>query len=219
METHRAAAQQHDGGHSLVDFRHEDRAFGQRQVEIFGADLQIARRELLRRVQCEPIQAFDRRKPFAIDDHPVAIGSRIAYTPKIKAPGRDSRAVGIFGEQVHHYSIAVAGQRSAQLLAVAFLDHGARHRTGKFVGGELANARPLGIERRRGKRIHVASFDNAFEAAKQLGDAVRRLRRHGHCGGAQCQRQCCHNPPLSDNHQVSICHEAKTRFGEAERLF
>ena len=47
MEAHRAAAEQHDGGDALVDVGDEHRALGEREVEILGGDLQIARRELL----------------------------------------------------------------------------------------------------------------------------------------------------------------------------
>ena len=51
MEVDRALAEQDEGGDAAFDLGDEHRSFGQRQLEILGRDLEIARRELLRGVE------------------------------------------------------------------------------------------------------------------------------------------------------------------------
>ena len=97
--------------------------------------------------------------------------------PQIEAPRRDACAVGLFGKQIDHQPVAVAWQRAAQRLAVAFLDYRARHRSRHFAGTEFADARPFRIERQRSECVEVRRLDHTFDPAKQLRDAVGLLLR------------------------------------------
>ena len=93
-------------------------AVGQREIEIFRSDLQIARRERFRGVQRDAIQVVDGRQPFFVRNRPLAIGSRIAGSLDVEPPGCGARPRSVVGERVDDEPVAVARQRAGEPLPI-----------------------------------------------------------------------------------------------------
>ena len=98
-EAHFTAADQHESRHALVALDEIDRSFVQRDDEILGRDLEIARGERPVRVDPKLVQPFDRRQSFRADEAPrLDVAAR--RTPNVHAGGEDSRFPGRLDEEL-----------------------------------------------------------------------------------------------------------------------
>ncbi len=173
MESHQAVPEEHGAGDALIDVDHEHRSVGQRELEIFDRNLEIARRELLGRVHRQAIQAFDRRHLLLVRNRPFAIAAGVADALHVDRPRGNSGALTVLDERVDEQRVAVVGQSARQRLAIAFLDHGAGGAWHEFGAAEVARARPIrGVGQQRQVGGGVAGLHDLFETAQQHGHAV-----------------------------------------------
>jgi hypothetical protein len=84
-----------------------------------------------------------------------------------------ARAGAELGQHVHHHPVAVAGERSAQRLAIAFLQHRACRAGNQLAAAEIDRALAVGAARQqRKKRGRVTGFRRLLDAGQQRRDAV-----------------------------------------------
>ena len=185
VKADRAFSEEHEAGDAEIDVGNEDRPFGERQVDVLGGNLQIARRKRLRRIERQPIDILDRRQPFLVGDRPFAIGAGLTGAPDVEPPRGNPRARAKAGEDVDQKPIAALRRAAGQRLAIALLQRdvrGARHQLG---AREIAGARTVGaVGEQREIRARVTRLHHALHAPEQQRDAVvllragRRARQH-----------------------------------------